>query len=560
MSYDPNVTVTYGGDRLVPAPQVNFSTELVYANDTIAGYSYIVTLSGYATALDLSSGGNNEYGLEVMSERIENIRNIFSFNGKNLLVTDKNNTNIMECRGGTVRSMSFDESNNNWVNYAPYKIEIEFGEILINGCSVSNTVSCSTLSIDPNGTAPNLIDITKYKVRSFNDSWSFSLSDQSYNSYGIFKNQYIDVEYTVSATGKHFYNSSNNVLPAWEQAKNFVQDRIHSQVNGLIGSILERSSGSDGCDASKTLQQLHSIASPGGIDEINSQTHKIYNETITCETSEAEGSFSATYKAILKHNDGNVLTNDCIHTFNKTKNTQKSAGQTNVSISIQGNIVGLIPGGLIKSPVTLRLPKDGKLLFVENSSMTKYSSALSVLNGSGGVLNSNRDDLSDNMKAIVGVSLQELLVSGCSGLPKASSFSTTHQYADGSIGYSAEYNTERACSGDKSYRNISISVEDRIPIVAEFIIPGRADGPIIQRIGPSTPRRISVTIEGVVAPDCCPTNLSNRVGGACQNGLVLPIDIPGVDIAGLKLVQNQETINSIDGSYVINRSYIDITN
>jgi hypothetical protein len=558
MSYDPNVTVTYGDGRLVPAPQVNFSTELVYANDTIAGYSYIVTLSGYATALDLSSDVNNEYGLEVISKRIENIRNIFSFNGKNLLVTNKNNINIMECRGGTVRSISFDESNNNWVNYAPYRIEIEFSEILINGCSVSSAVPCSTLSIDSNGTAPNLIDIAKYKIRSFNDSWSFNLSDQAYNSYGIFKNQYIDVEYTVSAIGKHFYNTSNNVLPAWEQAKNFVQDRIHSQVNGLIGSILNRSAGSDGCDASKTLQQLHSIAAPGGIDGIASGTHKVYNETITCEASEAEGSFSATYKAILKYNDGNSLTDNCIHTFNKTRNTQNTAGRISASISVQGNIVGLIPGGLIKSPVSLRLPKDGKLLFVENSTATKYNSALSVLRG--GVLNSSGNDLSDTMKTTLGVSLQELLVtSGCSGSPKASSFSTTHQYADGSIGYSAEYNTDRACSGDQSYRNISISVEDRIPIVAEFIIPGRANGPIIQRIGPSTPRRINVTIEGVTTPDCCPTNLSNRVNGACQGGLVLPIDIPGINIAGLKLVQNQETINSIDGSYVINRSYIDIT-
>lgn len=557
MSYDPNVKVYYGDGRLVPAPQVNFTTELVYANDTIAGYSYVVTLSGYATALDLSAGGTNEYGLEVMTGRIQNIRNIFSANGNNLYVKDKNDANIMECRGGTVRSISFDESANNWVNYAPYKIEIEFGEILINGCSVSNSISCSSLSIDSNGTAPNLIDITKYKVKSFNDSWSFNLSDQAYNSYGVFKNQYIDIEYQVSATGKHFYNDSNNVLPAWEQAKNFVQDRIHSQVNGLIGSILNRSGGSDGCGASKTLSQLHSIASPGGIDGIVAGSHKIYNESITCEASEGEGTFSATYKSILKFNDGNNMTNDCIHTFNKTKNVQKNAGKTNVSISVQGNIRGLIPGGLINTPNTLSLPSSGKILVAENSTVTKYSKALTVFNG---VKNSAGDDLSDEMKDIIGISLEELEITSnnCSGPPKVASFSSTHQYTDGSIGYSAEYNTDRACAGDKSYRNISISVEDRIPLIAEFIIPGRADGPIIQKLGPRTPKRISVTIEGVSPPNCCP-NISAQVDDICTNALVLPSDIPNSEISGLKLVQNQETINSIDGSYVINRSYIDIS-
>ena len=191
MSYEPGSIVTYGSGRLVPAPLVSFNTELVYANDTIAGYSYIVSLNGYATALDMSSGGINEYGLEKVSNAVEKVRNIFSFNGENLLVKDKNNATVMECRGGIVRSISFEESSNNWVNYAPYKIEIEFSEIIINGCSISNTINCNSLSVDSNGTSPNLIDLTKYKIRSFNDSWSFNISDTAYSNYDIFQNQYI---------------------------------------------------------------------------------------------------------------------------------------------------------------------------------------------------------------------------------------------------------------------------------------------------------------------------------------------------------------------------------
>jgi hypothetical protein len=553
MSYDPGSKVYYGtngsaSDRLVPAPQVSFSTEMVYANDTVAGYSYIVSLNGYATALDLTTGGANEYGLKDMSDAIHKVREIFSLNGGSLYVTDKNDSVIMECRGGTIRSLSFEESANNWVNYAPYKVEIEFSEIIISGCNISNTINCNTLSVDSNGTAPNLIDLVKYKVKSFNDNWSFNISEAAYNNYGNFQNQYIEIEYSVSATGKNFYNDQQKLLPAWEQAKNFVQDRVHDQVKGLIGNILNRDSAGDGCTSSKTLSQLHDITSPGGIDGISSTTHKIYNETITCEAGEAEGTFSATYKSILKYNSTDPLAIDCIHTFNKSKSIQKDGRTTNVSLSVQGSITGLVPGGLINTPNIIEFPQNGQLFIAQENNTTKYNTALSAYNLVG-----DGQDLSLSMKTLLNINAAELLISGsCISSPRASSFSSTHDYTTGTISYSAEYNSSRACLNNSSYRSISISVEDSTPMVAEFVIPGRQNGPIIQKLGPYTPKRVNVNIEGFSESliSCCP-NVSN----VCS-GLGLPADIPDKEIGGMILVQNQETINSIDGSYNISRSYI----
>lgn len=556
MSYDPGSKVYYGtngsaSDRLVPAPQVSFSTEMVYANDTVAGYSYIVSLNGYATALDLTTGGSNEYGLKDMSDAIHKVREIFSLNGGSLYVTDKNDSIIMECRGGTIRSISFEESSNNWVNYAPYKIEIEFNEIIISGCSVSNTINCNTLSINASGTAPNLIDITKYKVRSFNDSWSFNISDAAYNN-GMFPNQYMEVEYTVSATGKSFYNDQKKLLPAWEQAKNFVQDRIYDQVTGLIGNVLKRSPTTDGCAATQTLSQLHALGSPGSLDSTVANNYAIYNETISCEAGEAEGTFTATYKSILKYNSTDPKSANCIHTINKTKSVQRDNKTTNVSISLQGSITGLVPGGLINNPNIIKLPASGKLFIAQENNTTKYSNALAAY---GAI--SNGSDLIDSVKTTMGVTKEELLVSGdCVTSPKAASFSSTHDYTNGVISYSSEYNSKRSCSNNSSYRNISISVENGTPIIAEFVIPGRADGPIIQKIGPNSPTRINVNIEGVSEqPSCCP-NISSSVSDVCSGGLSLPSDIPSVDIPNAVLTQNQETFNSIDGSYSISRSYI----
>jgi hypothetical protein len=556
MTYDPGSKVYYGtkgseSDRLVPAPQVSFTTEMVYANDTVAGYTYIVTLNGYATALDKTSNITYSYGLVDVSNRVQKIRDIFSLNGAHLYIMDSGGNNIlMECRGGTVKSIVFEESPNNWVNYVPYKIEIEFSEIIINGCSVANSLNCNELTINSNSVAPNLIDITKYKIKSFNDNWSFNISEAAYNSYGSFQNQYIDVEYTVSATGKNFYTEEKKLLPAWEQAKNFVQQRVYDQVKGLISNILNRNSSSAGCSPDKTLSQLHSLGTPGGIDGIDSLSHQIYNESISCEAGEAEGTFSATYKAILKNTSNNQpLATDCLHTFTKNKSIQDDNKIRTVSISVQGSITGLIPGGLIRSPNIIEFPKNGKIFLTHdsNTSITKYDKALNIYNQIN-----NNGDISQYLKNIIGITGDELELSGsCSTIPIASSYSSTHDYTSGVITYSAEYNSNRACMGDSSYRNITISVEDSVPMIAEFVVPGRAAGPIIQKIGVNSPKRVSVNIEGVSSQLCCPS-----LDNSCDSTSGLPFDLPTLEIENMKLTQNQVTTNTIDGSYSINRSYI----
>ena len=555
MAYNPLTKVYYGSngsssDRLEPAPMISISTEMSYSNDNIIGYSYIVSINGTATAIKLSTNTNDQ-GIKSVSNSVNEIRKIFSLNGGNLYVVNSSNETILEARGGIIKSVSFDESPNNWVNYVPYKVEIEFSEIIIDGCSISDPISCTSLGIDSSSVSNNLIDISKYKIREFNDSWSFNLGDQIYNSYGpFFQNQHIEIEYSISAKGKHYYNETNKVLPAWEQAKNFVQDRLHTQVKGLILSILNRNSTPNGCSASKNLTQLYAVSNPGSLD-LSSQ-HKIYNETIACEASEAEGSFSATYKAILKF-DSNTLSPDCIHTFNKVKNVTDDNRNRKSSISVQGSITGLIPGGLINTPNTIELPKTGQIFLRQNSNDTKYSKALFAYNKI-----SNGSDINDTLKGLLDITNGDLFDEFPSCLdseasPKPSSFTTTHNYTEGVITYDVEYDSDRNCSDIGSYRNISITVEDSVPVVVEFIIPGKQNGPIIQRTGAMTPKRVIVNIEGVIGRNCCPsTELSN----ACSAPVTLPQDVPGAQIANFILTQNQVTTNLIDGSYSINRTYI----
>ena len=555
MTYNPSVKVFYGtngssSDRIEPAPMVNISTEMSYSNDNIIGYSYIVSLSGAATALKLSTN-TNQQGITSVSDSVNQIRKIFSLNGGNLYVVNSSNEIILEGRGGIIRSISFDESPNNWVNYVPYKVEIEFSEIFIDGCSITENKTCTNLSIDGSSVSNNLVNVSKYKIREFNDSWSFNLGDEAYNNYSLFQNQYINIEYTISAKGKHHYNDTNKTLPAWEQAKNFAQDRLYNQVKGLITSILNRTNTTDGCSGNKNLSQLYPVGTPGSLN-ISGSTHKIYNETISCEVGEAEGSFSATYKAILKHSN-NPLAPDCIHTFNKTKALSDDNKNRKITLSVQGSITGLIPGGLINTPNTIELPRTGKLFLSANGTDTKYSKAIAAFNQIA-----TTSDIDDQLKDILEITNGELFDSGAecvdsAGYPRPSSFTVTHDYTNGVITYSGEYDSDRVCLGDGSYRNISINVEDSVEIVAEFVIPGRANGPIIQKTGATTPKRISVNIEGASPRICCPTN---QISNACAGLSNIPLDLPNINIGGMIMTQNQTTVNTIDGSYSISRSYI----
>lgn len=559
MAYNPQAKVFYGksssgaiaGDRLIPAPLITINQEMIYANDTVIGYSYIVSLNGYASSIDLSTNRIGT-GIDDTLLSLTKVKGILNLNGGTLLVTNGSNATIMKAKGGTLRAISFAESDNRWVNYIPYTAEIEFNELEIADCgSTPGIISCSQLAPGI-AESPQLLDMKKYKVKSFNDSWTFNLEDQIYNGYSDFRNDHFTISYRVQATGKHYFND-DRVLPAWEQAKNFVQYRVRSQVDALVTSVLKRTD--NGCSPSSTLSNIHVVGSPGLLDNLSSTDYGIYNETISCETSEADGSFSAVYNAIVKRKTGGILQEaKAIHTFTVTRSVQNDGKSKNVTMSVDGNIQGLVEGGLIKSPTTFQFPSTGSV-FISNaiSNNNKYNSALAAYNKVG-----TKDSLNPAFQSLLQITNAVVLATGeCiqpTGLPPPANHSISHNYSDGIISYKTDYTTERACNQTSSYRNISISIEDSVPVVQEFIIPGRLSGPIIQRIGPDTPKKVTLNIEGSSAPNCC-VNPQSVVGDICATGLALPTGVP-TSIANGKLIQDQMTSNPIDGSYSLTRTYI----
>jgi hypothetical protein len=565
MTYNPAIKLFYtkgnevasASNRLIPAPQISIQPEYIYANDTIIGYTYNVTLSGYSTSLDLSQplDPNNIPNFDDVALSIQKVKNIFNGNDGSLIAQDSSGAEVFKLTGGNIRSLNFRESENNWVNYAEYSAELDFNEIRLSDCGgLLEDIVCGEI---PSGITPSseLLDMKIYKVKSFSDSWSFSLDENIYNRDSDVRNEHFNINYSVNVTGKHYF-VDNKVLPAWEQAKNYAEYRLKQQVNRLNTQILKIPGDSSGCSLEGDLDSIFGSGPPGLISTLGNSQYKIYNEKINTSTSEAEGSFSLEYSAILKRSSASTYaTAETLHSYSVTKNFTDDGSTRNTSISISGSIQGLIEGGLIKQETNFSFPANGTFLIgvSNNISKNKYNNALATFQLVADIADKT---LKKSFASFLGVTNANLdITNSCAppnDVPKAKSFNATHDYNQGIINYSCEYDANTALCSD--YTSVSISVQEKTPIVAEFIVPGRSAGPIIQRINAKTPKKITLSIAGAnPAVDCC-ANADDLVEKACAGTLFVP-NSPAAQISGMKLTRNSSEIGN-DGSYSINREYI----
>jgi hypothetical protein len=571
MSYDPDVKVYYlKGDesqdetnRLVPAPLINLSPELYYANDTVIGYTYNITLNGVASAVDLRPSGSKTSSFNNVLEAIKYVKNIFNGNDGTLLVEDKSGQ-VFKATGCIIRSISFEENDNLWVNYSRYTIVLEANETQIGNCTGAGLITgCDDFPLrfigNPEGPgSKELVDMRKFKIKSFSDNWTFSLVENIYNNYNFntsqFRNEHFNVEYTIEAVGKHYF-VDNKLLPSWEQAKNFCQFRLKQQIDRLIYNALRITLTDDGCVTDGDSTTIFRSGPPGIIEDKSDLDYEIFNESVSCSTSEGAGSFSLTYNAIIKKviEDDIFYDSNSVHTINVVKNVSDDGNQKNISYNIEGNIQGLIPGGIIKSSSVLELPSSGNIVITSEPTISKYDNALISYQK----IATNKK-LNDDFVTALGINNSSLGATGdcidASGVPRSQSHNVSHSYIEGVISYSSSYDTNTACSANRSFRSIKISVQEPTPIIAEFIVPGRAKGPIVQNIGTKSPRRVSINIEGFQQPDKCCIDFEDVVSNNCEEDISIS-GIPPVNITGLKLVENNVNI-STDGSYSVNRSYI----
>jgi hypothetical protein len=622
--YDPKVKIFYGSlddsaCRLIPAPTISISTEFVYSNDTIIGYTYIITLNGQVTALDLRdfiepSTYNKNYDFGAVIDHLHKMRNILSKNGNVLHVVEvDNNTSkpVLTAKGGILRSFDFSESNNQWTKYANYSAQIEFHSLELKGAKwktgawqpnpqeeyASATEGSEIFLNDktyPYNDNTDIVNIKNFKIKSFQDSWSFSFdNDGAFNKVNKIENDSIlnidntsfQIQYTINAVGKNFYTYDNDeeenksrpkIIPAWEQAKNFVQYRLHAQVTGLLDHVLENQTAQSGCDPNmlKTLQNAHAVgASNGLLKNIGDAHFMVFNEQISCETSESEGSFSATYSAIVKSSaNSDYSLPEARHTIRKNITTNRQGTKKTKTISLEGTIEGLIEGGLIRHSKPLVLPQKGSILIFQNlnNDPTKYDNAKKLLdkiydedNYNSGFGVAGKRDLKIAFKNALGITEEDIGQDVWSEDERGQGphpllFNLTHNYKDGSISYSLEYSSDNI-SGRK-YREISISTKNPTKVIATFSIPNSENCGIIQELGTYTTKTVSVSIRGI---DLSPTgkyNIENNDWLAqldcmtCYENGAFPVPLP--DDTNIIVTNKTFTKNPMDGSFTLNLEYI----
>jgi hypothetical protein len=597
-TYNPEVKLYYGeldnnDHKLIPVPNISISIEYNYSNDTIIGYSYIFNLTGYATALDLRDLNNNDtipsnpnYNSGAVVDQIHKIRKILSQNGSILHIVDNQNNYILKAKGGILRSFNIQESPNNWIHFANYTASIEFHSVDFG----SKTEDCDTIFLDPTTyNTDGILDINKFKIKSFNDGWSISFDENeafarvknNENNVNInIDNHNFNIEYTISAVGKHFFTytdestSQSNLLPAWEQAKNFVQYRLYHQVTNLINNILKDSYNS-ACSSSDGLDD---ILQPGGGNGLlkGLTNYKIFNEQITCETSESEGSFSATYSAIVKSTRGNSgwTLPETKHLINKsTSTTINNTGSQTRTISVNGTIQGLIEGGLIRINEPIRLPENGSIFINNNPTNNKYNNAKKLLDiiysesdYGGGLGENGKRDLKPNFKNALNITLSSLGMTQNSNdsipdPPHPATFNLTHNYNDGIITYSVEYSNNAGGPCGKKFTEISVQTTNPVKVSAIFNIPNSFNCPLVQELGTYTNKTVNLTISGIDTSEAGqPTNLDivsviiNNLNNSCYETGYFPSNVV-IPINGI-ITQQQYTTNPLDGSFTINMTYI----
>jgi hypothetical protein len=570
MADNPVLNMYYNDNIIRPTPNISYNTEIAYKNDTVAGYIYKINLTGYIFAKDFVGG---------VAEGITYINNVFSSNGYILQIdsiyNDGSASPVFMANNILVRNLKFEESENNWVKYAKYSVELESMNTLVGEDLRQYVASVRGGFLNPitisNLNSPFMADIGGYAIKDWSEQFDIQTGDSQIQRTTIVEKrfqynqpiestpisivttlggEYFTISYTVQATGKQITSVDNNknkrMLPAWEHAKRFVHTKLLQQMGGLFNSFLSMNNqvdisqmGANGQNgAFSSFKDLHA----NGITTLPS--FGLYNEHISFDVSESNGSFSATYNAMIKRHcpfddvGGSVNSDytfpcydNVLHVVSKSvtqafeANEENSTVNRNTSITINGTITGLVPGGILNpgSRIHINNLKTGSFLCYNSNSQYPQ------VGGAGGydksyyanfafdhLFNYNNFDLIPKFKELLGVTPFALNVSPTASL-LPSNMNITRDLINGNINYTATYDTKYNC--DPNNFEINVSTTESVPLVAEFTVPNNnikdANGvlcdngkgySVMQLLGTFTPKTVDVTINASVASDfnkCC---------------------------------------------------------
>lgn len=463
--------VSYDSKKIIPAPFVNFTKTYQTTGDgEKVGSNFAISLQGTIVSFkgSPSSSGtwwtvsdyppdetiSNDASLAALIRKEEAIRELFSVDGRSLEVQAADGSQPMKCNP-RVTNINF--AAGNWYNRVQYSVDLEADVVYVNGTALGED------------------SFTEY-ISTGSESWSFETDDARAENADLPRTYRLT--HSVSAQGKRFFNDAGNLQkPAWQWAKDWVTPKLGFNT---------------------------SIALSSGINKLPS-FYQGYNHVRNENTDERGGSYSVTETWIMS--SGNALEDFTI-------STRDAVAGGNITVSIEGNIVGLET-------------RDSDF-FVTS---TKYNNANTKFTAIQSLLHTRAQTYSS-------VTLNSSPTNTTIG----------RNPVNGTISYSYEYD-DRPSNLITNSKSEVISVQDsfNVDVFAAIGVLGRSAGPVLQNINTKQPTTRSLSME-IIFPAASGSATNRLVTSHPRNVAAVNSDIndviSAVEPVGAGLLNNAGTAAS----------------
>jgi hypothetical protein len=395
-----------------------------------------------------------ESALDAMFFKQKVLRELFNRDGQRLEIIPINMDEATVVCYPRFVSISFEDGI--YTDYCKYTINLEADvllnkdeEIDLDGSLVDNTDNYFTTSL----TEEEMFALKGRFIQSYSDDWSLDsnsdyVDSNSARSYTITR--------TISATGKDHYGPTDlntdgiknpNKIPAWQQARDFVQFRLN---NGPVES---------------GYPNFRGVIGSGLLNLVNS--YRGFNRVVNEKVNPTDGSYSVTETWLLS-------SGIAYESYNSSVNV--SIDNPFVSVSMTGKVKGLNAVPVSGTVFGGNLPSSGN---VYQNALDKYYQISN--SGKFGV----GSDIFKRADSLIGPQLN--------AQPK--SIAVSYNEIIGEIDYSVEFDN-RPVNILSGVLSEDISISDTYPgdVFATITIPGRTRGPILQPIGTRTEYKRDLSI------------------------------------------------------------------
>jgi len=385
------------------------------------------------------------------------LRALFAKDGQTVIITD-----IFDDAPATVycnpRVVSIDFTEGPYVSRCDYTINLE-ADVLLHGDVESDayidqgyTSSSGNLGTIIGVSYDNFIDASGMFIETFSEDWSLEAED---GGESILNPRQYRISHNLSAVGKkHYGHSGSEDKEAWEQARDFVLQRLSNNISGNYPNVA-------GLIGSGTVNLV--------------DTYQGFNHIRTEQIGVSDGSYSVSENWLLSSG-----------TSTETYNASVSTSNTDpfVTVSIDGTIKGLSE----ISPSAYYAPGvDIELLTQTSGAFANARKKYNEVSNSGKF--GLTSDIYNRANNLVSVTLNS---------QPTSVTLATNEYT-GDLTYNLQFNN-RPTNIISGVLSEEINVNDTYPGDVFAVIPvlGRNTGPVLQYIGGRTEYKRDINLNLVM--------------------------------------------------------------